>query len=138
MARAGGIAGPGAAAGGPIVIGLPARACRTFGFVVPTEDPKLFRQLAFAQLERRGLAAGPAEETAFTCHVHDKSAGSSVLSVDVVLPEGAALALPPRHARPGAGRAAAPAATGKTDRTRGAGPPGPVLRAMAANSSTAR
>ena len=49
-----------AAAGGPIVIGLPSRACRTFGFVVPTEDSKLYRQLAFAQLERRGLAAGPA------------------------------------------------------------------------------
>jgi hypothetical protein len=76
------------------VIGLPARACRTFGFVVPTEDPKLFRQLAFAQLERRGLSAGAAEETAFACHLHQKGGGSSVLSVDVVLPEGAALALP--------------------------------------------
>lgn len=85
-----------AANGAATVIGLPARACRTFGIVVPTEDPKLFRQLAFAQLERRGLAAGATEETAFTCHVHQKSAGRSVLSVDVVLPEGAALALPAR------------------------------------------
>ena len=85
-----------AAAGGAVVIGLSARACRTFGFVVPTADPKLFRQLAFAQLERRGLTAGPAEETAFTCHLHRRSEGSSVLSVDVVLPEGAALGLPAR------------------------------------------
>ncbi len=82
--------------GGGVIIGLPARACRTFGFVVPTEDPKLFRQLAFAQLERRGLAAGLAEETAFTCHVHQKDRGRTVLSVDVVLPEGSAMPLPPR------------------------------------------
>ncbi|MFN0127065.1 MAG: hypothetical protein ACKV19_10330 [Verrucomicrobiales bacterium] len=82
--------------GESVVIGLPARSCRTFGFVVPTEDPKLFRQLAFAQLERRGLAAGPAEETAFNCHVHRKAEGRSVLSVDVVLPDGAALTLPSR------------------------------------------
>jgi len=94
-----------AAAGESVVLGLPGRACRTFGFVVPTDDPKLFRQLAFAQLERRGLAAGGSEEAAFTCHVHDRSAGRSVLSVDVVLPEGAALALPPRtHGMVPAGR----------------------------------
>jgi hypothetical protein len=85
-----------ATGGGAMVIGLPARACRTFAFTVPTEDPKLFRQLAFAQVERRGLAAGPADETAFTCHVHEKSQGHSVLSVDVVLAEGAALTLPAR------------------------------------------
>jgi len=83
--------------GAAAVIGLPARACRTFAFVVPTEDPKLFRQLAFAQLERRGLAAGPAEETSFACHVIGRAeTGGSVLSVDVVLPEGAVLPLPAR------------------------------------------
>lgn len=85
-----------AAGNATVVIGLPARACRTFGFVVPTTDPKLFRQLAFAQLERRGLAAGSAEDTAFHCHVHHKAENSSILSVDVVLPEGAALSLPAR------------------------------------------
>lgn len=85
-----------AAGGNPVLIGLPARACRTFGFIVPTGDPKLFRQLAFAQLERRGLTAGSADETAFDCHVHQRSDRASVLSVDVVLPEGAGLALPAR------------------------------------------
>ena len=85
-----------AAAGNPVIIGLPARACRTFGIVVPTGDPKLFRQLAFAQLERRGLTSGSAEETAFACHVHQRSDRASVLSIDVVLPEGAGLPLPAR------------------------------------------
>ena len=82
--------------GGSVVIGLPGRACRTFAFTVPTNDPTLFRQLAFAQVERRGLAASTPEDTSFICHVHDTRPGHSVLSVDVVLPEGAALSLPPR------------------------------------------
>ena len=81
---------------GSVVIGLPGRACRTFAFTVPTNDPTLFRQLAFAQLERRGLAASTPEDTSFICHVHDTRPGHSVLSVDVVLPEGASLSLPPR------------------------------------------
>ena len=82
--------------GGSVVIGLPGRACRTFAFTVPTNDPTLFRQLAFAQVERRGLAASTPEDTSFICHVHDTRPGHSVLSVDVVLPEGAALSLPAR------------------------------------------
>jgi hypothetical protein len=81
---------------GAVVIGLPGRACRTFAFTVPTNDPTLFRQLAFAQLERRGLAASTPEDTSFICHVHETRPGHSVLSVDVVLPEGASLSLPPR------------------------------------------
>ena len=81
---------------GSVVIGLPGRACRTFAFTVPTNDPTLFRQLAFAQVERRGLAASTPEDTSFICHVHDTRPGHSVLSVDVVLPEGAAFSLPAR------------------------------------------
>ena len=81
---------------GSVVIGLPGRACRTFAFTVPTNDPTLFRQLAFAQVERRGLAASTPEDTSFICHVHETRPGHSVLSVDVVLPEGASLSLPAR------------------------------------------
>ena len=45
---------------GAVVIGLPGRACRTFAFTVPTNDPTLFRQLAFAQLERDRIDRGKA------------------------------------------------------------------------------
>jgi len=79
-----------------VLVGLPARACRTFSFTAPTNDTKLFRQLAFAQLERRGLASSTPEETSFTCHPLSQAPSQTILSVDVILPEGASLSLPPR------------------------------------------
>ena len=82
----------------PLVVALPARSCRTFAFDAPTEDHQLLRQLAFAQLEKRGLTSVGLEQTPFACHVLAQGEGKSLVSVDVVTPEATA-ALHGSHAR---------------------------------------
>ncbi len=79
--------------GRPVIAALPARACRTFAFSAPTQDRQLVRQLAYAQLEKRGLAAASSAQTAFDCHVHGQTDGRSLVSVDVVLAEDTAAAV---------------------------------------------
>lgn len=72
--------------GHPVIAALPARACRTFVFSAPTHDRQLVRQLAFAQLEKRGLTGGnSASQPVFDCHVHGQRDGHTLVSVDVVL-----------------------------------------------------
>jgi hypothetical protein len=68
-----------------VVVALPTRACRTLSFRAPTHDRQLVRKLAYAQLEKRGLAAGSLEQTSFDCHVHS-GGPASLVSVDVVTP----------------------------------------------------
>ncbi len=75
---------------GRTVIALPARSCRTFAFVAPTEDATLVRKLAFAQLEKRGLTTTGADQTPFDCRVLRRGEGHSVVSVDVLTSEAAA------------------------------------------------
>lgn len=74
---------PEATVSGPLVVGLPAQTCRTFAFRIPSQDPKTARLLAFAQLEKRGLATGDATHTPFECHTFPLPEGGAVLSVDV-------------------------------------------------------
>jgi hypothetical protein len=69
-----------------VVVALPARACRTLSFRAPTQDRQLARKLAFAQLEKRGLASGSAEQTSFDCHVQPAGPDRSLVSIDVVTP----------------------------------------------------
>jgi hypothetical protein len=73
-----------------VVVALPARACRTLSFRAPTQDRQLARQLAYAQLEKRGLATGSIEGTAFDCHVQPAGPEKSLVSIDVVTPGAAA------------------------------------------------
>lgn len=73
-----------------VVVALPARSCRTFAFSAATEDPRLLRKLAFAQVEKRGLTNVNAEQTPFDCHFIRQANGRSLVSVDVVTPEAAA------------------------------------------------
>jgi hypothetical protein len=81
-----------------VVVALPARSCRTLSFHAPTQDRHLVRKLAYAQLEKRGLAAGSPEQTSFDCHVHPAGEDRSLVSVDVVTP-GSAPALDLARAR---------------------------------------
>ena len=76
--------------GGKVVMALPARSCRTFAFSAPTEDKQLVRKLASAQLEKRGLTTGTANQTPFDCHVIEQGNGRSLVSVDVITAEAAA------------------------------------------------
>lgn len=75
---------------GRILIGLPARVCRTFALRIPSQDPKTVRKLALVQLEKRGLAAADPEQTPFECHVVPLATGGAVLSVDVTSAEATA------------------------------------------------
>lgn len=68
------------------MVALPARACRTLSFRAPTQDRRLVRKLAYAQLEKRGLAAGSPEQTSFDCHLHPGAQDRSLVTVDVVTP----------------------------------------------------
>ena len=73
--------------GPPPVVGLPARACRTFAFSAPTTDRNLIRRLAFAQLEKRGLASpGGSDATTFNARIVHHNASSALVAVDVLLP----------------------------------------------------
>ena len=71
---------------GNIIIALPARLCRTLAMRIPSQDPKTVRMLAFAQLEKRGLAAATAEQTVFECYTIPHPEGGAILSVDVIAP----------------------------------------------------
>jgi len=75
---------------GRVIGALPARICRTLALRIPSQDPRMVRPLAFAQLEKRGLAAVSAGETTFECYTLPLAGGGAVLSVDVVAPEASA------------------------------------------------
>jgi hypothetical protein len=72
-----------------VVIGLPARSCRTFAFSAPTEDRQLLWKMAFAHVEKRGLTSSGVEQTPFECRFIEQGGGRSLVSVDVVTPEAA-------------------------------------------------
>ena len=71
---------------GNIIIALPARQCRTLAMRIPSQDSKTVRMLAYAQLEKRGLAAATVEQTAFECYTIPQPEGGAILSVDVIAP----------------------------------------------------
>jgi hypothetical protein len=72
-----------------VVIGLPARSCRTFAFSAPTEDGQVLRRMAFAHVEKRGLTNAGVEQTPFEYRIIKQRDGRSLISVDVVTPEAA-------------------------------------------------
>lgn len=51
---------------------------------LPVQDSGVIRQLAFAQLEKRGLASGTIDQTPFACHLHSDPDGKPVLIADVL------------------------------------------------------
>lgn len=67
---------------GRTIVGLPTKACRTFAVKVPSRDSKVLRQLAYAQLEKRGLSAGSLEKSQFDCWLLPLPDGGGILSVD--------------------------------------------------------
>lgn len=71
--------------GKPLVIGLPASACRTIGLVLPQADTDLLEQIITTQLERRGfkLESDP-EGKNYRWHLLGVLAGQNVVSVDLL------------------------------------------------------
>jgi hypothetical protein len=69
----------------PLLIGLPATACRTIGFLVPQADEETLEQLITTQLERRGLKLDPsAAGKNFRWHHLGHNGCQAIISVDVL------------------------------------------------------
>lgn len=71
--------------GKPLIIGLPASACRTIGLLLPQADSELLEQILTTQLERRGfkLEQDGAGKN-FRWHVLGTLGGQSIISVDLL------------------------------------------------------
>ncbi len=68
----------------PVVVGLPATACRTIGLVLPIADASLLPSMIEAQLERRGIALTKSPVPNFVWHLLGQDAAQSIVSVDVL------------------------------------------------------
>ncbi|MBV6498388.1 MAG: hypothetical protein CJBNEKGG_00610 [Prosthecobacter sp.] len=70
--------------GRPLVIGLPASACRSIGLVLPNADHDVLEQIIITQLERRGLKLTGGAERNFRWHLLAQTASTATVSVDVL------------------------------------------------------
>ncbi|MCA1963370.1 MAG: PilN domain-containing protein [Prosthecobacter sp.] len=80
--------------GKPLVVGLPATACRTIGMILPNADHDVLEQIIITQLERRGLKPVGGAERNFRWHLITQTAATATVSVDILaepFPEGLAL-----------------------------------------------
>src|SRR3954470_23361757 len=68
----------------PVVIGLPATACRSIGMILPTTDALLLPGMIESQLEKRGVHVERQPAPNFAWHVLSQSGGNSFVSVDVL------------------------------------------------------
>ncbi|MBK8093627.1 MAG: hypothetical protein IPK32_17030 [Verrucomicrobiaceae bacterium] len=69
----------------PLVIGLPASACRSIGLTIPQADPDVMEQLIVTNLERRGLRLDSAKGGKnYRWHLLGQAAGQAIISVDVL------------------------------------------------------
>ena len=68
----------------PVVIGLPATACRTLGLMLPTVEAALLAPMIETQLEKRGIHIQKEPSPNFVWHVVGQSGSLSYVSVDVL------------------------------------------------------
>ncbi|HSJ03189.1 MAG TPA: PilN domain-containing protein [Verrucomicrobium sp.] len=68
----------------PMVVGLPATACRTIGLILPNVEAALLPAMIEAQLERRGVVVETAPTANFAWHVLTKTPTDTLVSVDVL------------------------------------------------------
>ncbi|MEY4483033.1 MAG: hypothetical protein RL693_485 [Verrucomicrobiota bacterium] len=69
----------------PLIVGLPATACRTVGLVLPNADAAMLRAMIEAQLEKRGLAVDKSATPNYAWQVIGHSMGQTLVSVDVLV-----------------------------------------------------
>lgn len=69
----------------PLLIGLPAAACRTIGLLVPQADDDVLEQLVVTSLERRGLKLDQDKAGKnYRWHALGHNGGQAIISVDVL------------------------------------------------------
>ncbi len=71
--------------GRPLILGLPATACRTLGLILPNADHEILEQILITQLERRGLKLVGGAERNFRWHLISQTASTATVSVDVLI-----------------------------------------------------
>ena len=69
----------------PVVVGLPATACRTLGLLLPQADAALLQEMVSSQLERRGIKGPNGEAPTFRWHQLGHSGPNVIVSVDVLV-----------------------------------------------------
>lgn len=70
--------------GKPLVVGLPASACRTVGMILPNADHAVLEQIIITQLDRKGLKLEAGAGRNFRWHLLTQSASTATVSVDVL------------------------------------------------------
>lgn len=72
------------AQGKPLMVGLPASACRTLGLVLPNADHEVLEQIIITQLERKGLKLVAGAQRNFRWHLLTQNASAATVSVDIL------------------------------------------------------
>jgi hypothetical protein len=70
--------------GKPLVIGLPASACRTIGLVLPNAEHDVLEQIIITHLERKGLKQEAGRQRNFRWHLLTQNASVATVSVDIL------------------------------------------------------
>lgn len=70
--------------GKPLVVGLPASACRTVGMVLPNADHEILEQIIITQLDRKGLKLEGGDRRNFRWHLLTQTASFATVSVDIL------------------------------------------------------
>jgi len=79
----------------PVVVGLPATACRTIGIILPTTENALLEAMIEAQLEKRGIIVSKLPSPNYAWHMLGHGTDVTMVSVDVL-----ASPFPPELAMP--------------------------------------
>jgi hypothetical protein len=70
--------------GKPLIVGLPASACRTVGLVLPNADHEILEQIIITHLDRKGLKLEGGESRNFRWHLLTQNASVATVSVDIL------------------------------------------------------
>ncbi|MDB6075414.1 MAG: hypothetical protein JWO89_3054 [Verrucomicrobiaceae bacterium] len=68
----------------PIIVGLPATACRSVGLVLPQADHNVLGEMVEAQLERRGIKGANGEPPVYRWHMLGHAGPNAIVSVDAL------------------------------------------------------
>lgn len=68
----------------PVIVGLPATACRSVGLILPAADANLLPAMIESQLERRGVVVETSPAPNFAWHILGQDASHTIVSVDVL------------------------------------------------------
>lgn len=68
----------------PLIVGLPATACRTVGLVLPNADTAMLKAMIETQLEKRGITIDKTASPNYVWQALGHSMGQTLISVDVL------------------------------------------------------